>query len=88
MYISAMVSPALHGGDPLDVFKINEFSERIRADFESGELFEGLIKKHLFLNPHYLRMYYTPDPKKADREEAKEIQNLKALDSALSPSEK
>lgn len=69
MYISSMVPLALHGGDPLDIFKINEFSDRIRSDFEKGGLFEGLIKKHLFLNSHYLRMYYTPDPKKADREE-------------------
>lgn len=33
MYISHMVPYALHGGDPLSLFKINEFSSRIREDF-------------------------------------------------------
>jgi len=27
MYISHMVSNALHGGDPLNLFKINEYSQ-------------------------------------------------------------
>lgn len=39
MYISHMVPYALHGGDPLSLFKINEFSERIRAEFAAGGLF-------------------------------------------------
>lgn len=47
MYISHMVPYAIHGGDPLSLFKINEFSSRIREDFKKGGLFEGLIDKHL-----------------------------------------
>jgi Zn-dependent M16 (insulinase) family peptidase len=43
MYISHMVPQAVHGGDPLSLFKINEFSIRIRSDFDKGGLFEGLI---------------------------------------------
>jgi hypothetical protein len=27
-------------------------------------------------NPHYLRLLYTPDPKKAERDEAKDIKQL------------
>lgn len=76
MYISNMVPDALHGGDPLNIFKINEYSIRIKTDFEEGQLFENLIKKHLYHNKHFLRMFYTPDPKKADREEAKEKSDL------------
>jgi len=42
-------------------------------------LFEGLIDKHLAGNSHYLRLLYTADPKKAEREEAAEAKHLKAL---------
>lgn len=59
-----MVSLALHGGDPMDFFKIHEYSNRIRDDFKKGKLFENLVEKHLLNNPHYLRLYYTPDDKK------------------------
>ena len=45
----------------------------MREDFKAGGLFEGLIKKHLSENPHYLRLYYTPDDKKLEKEEAKEV---------------
>jgi Zn-dependent M16 (insulinase) family peptidase len=71
-----MVPYALHGGDPLSLFQINEFSERIRADYEKGGLFEGLIKRHLATNSHFLRLLYTPDSKKAEKEEAREIKHL------------
>ena len=43
MFISHLVPYALHGGDPLSIFKINEFSQRIREDFEKGGFFESLI---------------------------------------------
>ncbi len=61
MYISNMVPYALHGGDLLSTFKINEFSIRIREDFQKGGLFENLVEKHLKSNPHYLRLLYTAD---------------------------
>jgi Zn-dependent M16 (insulinase) family peptidase len=87
MYISHMVPYALHGGDPLSLFKINEFSSRIREDFKRGGLFEGLIDKHLKSNPHYLKLLYTADPQKAQREEAAEAKHLKALAQSLSEAE-
>lgn len=39
-------------------------------------------------NPHYLRLLYTPDPKKAERDEAKEAKQLQTLEKALSEEEK
>lgn len=88
MYISHMVSNSLHEGNPLDIFKINEYSARIREDFARGGLFEGLIEKHLTRNNHFLKLLYSPDPTKAEREEAEEKQNLQALDGMLSQAEK
>jgi len=72
MYISHMVPFALHGGDPLSIFKINDYSIRIREEFKKGGLFEGLIDKHIKSNPHFLRLLYTADDKKAKREEVAE----------------
>ena len=79
-----MVSQSLHGGDPLNLFKINEYSQRIRSDFKKGGLFEGLIDKHLNSNPHFLRLYYTPDDKKDAKEKALEAKQMEALAKALS----
>ena len=56
MYISHMVPYALHGGDPLAVFKINEYSARVRDDFSKGNFFENLVEKHLYNNKHYLKL--------------------------------
>jgi len=83
-----MTPYSLHGGDPLDLFRINEFSNKIREDFDKGGLFEGLIEKHLIKNRHYLQLLYTADPKKAEREENVEKQHLTALEMALNAEDK
>ena len=80
MFISHMVPYSLHGGDPLDMFKINEYSARIREEFAEGGLFEGLIEKHLTRNKHCLKMLYSPDETKAAKDEAEDKANLEALD--------
>ena len=87
VFISHMVPYALHGGDPLSLFKISEFSERIRSEFDDG-LFQRLIEKHLLKNSHYLKMLYVPDKTKAEKEEALEKRKIDALNAALSEEEK
>jgi Zn-dependent M16 (insulinase) family peptidase len=76
MFIANMVSQSIHGGDPLSVFKIHDFSQRIREDFDKGGLFERLVDKHLKSNPHYLRLYYTADEKKQAKEDAAEAKQM------------
>jgi len=88
MFISHMVPYALHGGDPLSLFKINEFSQQIREDFDKGDLFENLVEKHLLGNSHYLKLLYVPDSTKAEREEIADKKKLEALNAALSEEEK
>ena len=83
-YISHMVPYALHEGDPLDLFKINEFSQRMREDYAKGGFFEGLVEKHLLNNKHYLKLLYTADPKKAQKEEDMKKNHLEQLEKALS----
>lgn len=61
MSISHMVPYALHGGNPLDIFKIDEFSKKIREDFKKGGLFENLLRKYVAQNPHMLKLLFIPD---------------------------
>lgn len=35
-YLSTMVPHCLHGGDPLAIFRIDEYSQRLREEFDSG----------------------------------------------------
>lgn len=65
-----MVPFCLHGGDPLDVFKIGDFSERIRNDFSKGNMFESLIEKYLLKNNHMLKLQHIPDKTEAEKLEA------------------
>lgn len=83
-----MVPYALHGGDPLSMFKINEFSQRIREDFAKGHLFEGLIEKNILNNTHKLTLLMIPDTTIAEQEQAAETSKLQALKKALTEEEK
>jgi len=64
-----MVPYALHHGDPLSLFKINEFSQKIREDYKKGDLFQSLIKKHLISNDHKLKLLFVPDKSVGPKEE-------------------
>jgi len=79
-----MVPYALHGGDPLSIFKINDFSNRIREDFKKGEIFQNLVKKYLLNNTHKLSLVAVPDPEVGPKEEAAEKKRLETLKKALS----
>jgi len=79
MFISHLVPYAVHGGDPLSLFKIDEFSNKAREDFEKGGLFEGLVSKYLLNNEHHLRMTMVPDTEQADREANEEQEKLNQI---------
>lgn len=83
-----MVPYALHGGDPLSIFKINEYSQRIREDFKRGDLFQSLVRKHLLDNTHKLSLLAVPDPEVGPKEEQQEKQKLESLKKSLSEQEK
>ena len=81
--LSHMVPYALHGGDPLSIFKINEYSNRIRDDFKKGDLFQNLVKKYLLNNNHKLSLLAVPDNKVGPKQEAAEKNLLQTLKKAL-----
>jgi Zn-dependent M16 (insulinase) family peptidase len=83
-----MVPFCLHGGDPLSFFKIDEFSKRVRAEFDKGGVFESLIKKYFLENNHKLRLMHIPEPSHSERAERVEKKRLEALTAALSEEDK
>ena len=66
-YLAHIVPFCLHGGDPLSFFKVDEYSKRIRKEFDEGPLFQDLIQKYLLTNSHGLRLFMTPDDRIADK---------------------
>ena len=68
-YLSQLVPFCLHGGDPLSFFKIDEYSRRIRDEFNQGGVFEELIQKYMLDNKHKIRLQLIPDEATASREE-------------------
>ena len=86
--ISHMVPYALHGGDPLVLFKINEYSQKIREEFKKGGLFEGLVQKYLINNTHKLSLTAVPDTSIGAKEEAAEKKRLELLKKNLTEQEK
>ena len=87
-YLSHLVPFCLHGGDPLSFFKIDEFSKRIRKEYNQGGLFEGLIKKHFINNNHKLRLELVPDETVAEKDEKAEQRRLRTLSKILTKEEK
>lgn len=88
MFISHLVPYAVHGGDPLDLFRIDEFSTRAREDFAKGGLFEGLVSKYLLNNNHHLRMTMVPDTEMADKEAKEEQDKLANILNSLNDEQK
>ena len=87
MTISNMTSYTLYDGNPLDVFKFNEYSERIRKDYKNG-IFEELIQKYLIGNQHKLILKMIPDESLTQKQQLEELTMIKAVESALSQEDK
>lgn len=86
--LSHMLPYLLHGGNALDMFKIDEFSARIREDFKRGGMFEGLVQKHLIDNQHKLVLTFVPTEGLGEKEEEAEKIKLERLKKALTDEEK
>ena len=82
------LSPALHGGDPVDALEIDGLLEQVRKDAEDPQFIPRLIKELLIDNPHRIRLTMSPDPELTNKEEAAEAATLKALDGKLDSAER
>lgn len=85
--ISNMLSYTIHDGNPLDVFKLNEFLQKIRADYKNN-LFSKLIEKYFLSNPHKLVIQMLPDSLKAENDKMKEKIMLKSIEDRMKDDDK
>lgn len=76
-------STVLHGGNPLDVWQIDEHLAWLRQQASDPNFMPSLIKKHLLDNPHRVRLTLSPDKGKAERLVAEEKATLDQLDKTL-----
>jgi presequence protease len=71
--VSAVTQSWIHGADPISAVSISNKVTEFRKKYELGGLFEGLLDKYI-LNNQQSRLCFImrPDPKHADKLEAKE----------------
>lgn len=79
---------ALHGGNPMDVWHIDEHLAWLREQVKQPNWLQELIKTHLLDNPHRVRLTLSPDKDKAQRLIDDEKASLAHLDSTLTDADK
>ncbi len=60
-------STAIHDGNPLDVWEVDEHLNWLRAQVKDEQWLPNLIKHHLLDNTHRVRVTLTPDSEKSAR---------------------
>ncbi|RKM21821.1 peptidase M16 [Moraxella catarrhalis] len=81
-------STAVHGGDPLDVWQIDEHLAWLKQQAGEPNWIQNLIRQYLIDNPHRVRLTLSADTKKAARLVDEENQALATLDTTLSDDDK
>ncbi|MDO5651975.1 MAG: insulinase family protein [Moraxella sp.] len=81
-------STALHGGNPIDVWQIDEHLAWLRTQTKNADWLPSLIKTHLIDNPHRVRLTLSPDKDKAQRLVDDEKTALDTLNATLSETDK
>ncbi|WP_066801674.1 insulinase family protein [Moraxella oblonga] len=76
-------STALHGGNPVDVWEIDEHLNWLREQVKEPNYVQNLIKTYLIDNPHRVRLTLSPDKDKAQRLIDEERATLVEFDKTL-----
>jgi presequence protease len=79
-----MLSPALHGGDPITTLNIDAVLNQLREDCQNPQFIPNLVKDLLLNNPHRVRVVMQPDIELSARQQAEETVCLAALRANLS----
>lgn len=77
------LSPALHGGDPVEALLIDPYLEELRQDIQNPDFIPGLIREWLLDNPHRVRLVMKPDADRAAAREAAEQARLQKIAAGL-----
>ncbi|UNU74062.1 insulinase family protein [Moraxella nasovis] len=81
-------STAIHGGNPVDVWQIDEHLTWLREQVKKPHWVQQLIRQHLIDNPHRVRLTLSPDVHKAKRQMDEERTKLDTLLSTLTKADK
>lgn len=76
-------STAIHGGDPLDVWQLDEQLAWLKEAVKDPMWLPTLIKTHLVDNPHRVHLTLVPDPQKTNKLIKQEQDKLNALNQGL-----
>jgi Zn-dependent M16 (insulinase) family peptidase len=79
----SMVTPWLHGADPLVHLRYELTLAAIRRQVQEGRFFESMIETYLIDNPHTVTITLTPDEQMAERQEAARAEQLAAIRAGL-----
>lgn len=77
----------LHDGDPALALQFDSLLDRLNEERKKPGFLEERIRSYFIDNPHRVRLRLSPDPEKAERENQKLAEELKALEKKLSPDE-
>lgn len=58
--ISSLVTPWIHGSNPISFLLFNEHLERFKRELKNGKFFEKMIESLLLNNPHRLTLIMNP----------------------------
>ncbi len=83
-----LLSPWIHGGNPVDALRFDDLLTRLRKELEAGPYFENLIRRYLLDNPHRVTLTLKPDPTAKESEEAETRATLAEIKQALSDKQK
>ncbi|MDO4250712.1 MAG: insulinase family protein [Moraxella sp.] len=76
-------STAIHGGDPVDVWQVDEHLAWLKKQLTDPMWLPSLIKTHLVDNPHRVQLTLIPDAQKASRLIKEEQSVLDELNASL-----
>ena len=83
-----VLTPMLHGGDPIAVLDIDPILKELRKDCENPDFIPNLVKKFLLNNKHRIRLVMTPDGELAAKQVAEEQAKLATMLETLTEADK
>ncbi len=79
---------AIHGGDPLPVWKIEPLLAELRENLKDKSYLPNLVKQYLLDNPHRVRLVLNPDSEKTSRDQAREQAVLDKIEAGLTDADR
>lgn len=86
--ILGALSPAMHGGDPIELLDLDPVLDSLREKISDPEFIKGLVRKLLLDNPHRVTLTLVPDKQLEKRRDDSRARKLAEIKQALSDADK